>query len=226
MKVVELIEVYKIYRTEFYEVRALDGITMGVSEGEFLAIMGPSGSGKSTLLNLIGCLDRPTKGKVIINGTEISDLSDRELTRLRRDVIGFIFQQYNLIPTLTALENIELPMIFRGVEKEERKKRAMELLATMGLERLAYRKPNEMSGGQQQRVAIARALANRPKILLGDEPTGNLDSKTEREIMELLRRLNDEERLTVILVTHNQSLSEYADRVVKIRDGKVVNDVS
>jgi len=226
MKVVELIEVYKIYRTEFYEVRALDGITMGVSEGEFLAIMGPSGSGKSTLLNLIGCLDRPTKGKVIINGTEISDLSDRELTRLRRDVIGFIFQQYNLIPALTALENIELPMIFRGVEKEERRKRAMELLATMGLERLADRKPNEMSGGQQQRVAIARALANRPKILLGDEPTGNLDSKTEREIMELLRRLNDEERLTVILVTHNQSLSEYADRVVKIRDGKVVNDVS
>ena len=198
---------------------------MVVKEGEFVAIMGPSGSGKSTLLNIIGCLDKPTRGEVIINGVETSILSDRELTELRRDTIGFIFQQYNLIPTLTALENVELPMVFRGLSKAEREARARELLKIVGIEELANRMPREMSGGQQQRVAIARALANNPSILLCDEPTGNLDTRSGRQIMDILKKLNEEERVTVVLVTHDPSLADYVDRVVRIRDGKVVEDV-
>ncbi|AAB89781.1 MULTISPECIES: ABC transporter ATP-binding protein [Archaeoglobus] len=225
MKVIELVDVYKIYRTAYYEVHALDGVSMEVEAGEFVAIMGPSGSGKSTLLNMIGCLDKPTKGEVIINGVKTSGLSDRELTKLRRDSIGFIFQQYNLIPTLTALENVELPMIFRGVARAERERRAKELLKVVGIEELADRRPREMSGGQQQRVAIARALANNPKILLCDEPTGNLDTKSGRQVMGILKNLNEENGVTVVLVTHDPSLSEYADRVIRIRDGKVVEDV-
>ncbi len=221
MNVIELIDVHKIYRTEFYEVHAINGISMEIERGEFVAIMGPSGSGKSTLLHLIGCLDKPTKGEVFINGTEISKLGDGELTRLRRDSIGFIFQQYNLIPTLTALENVELPMIFKGIPKEERRKRAMDLLRQVGLEEIAERKPNEMSGGQQQRVAIARALANSPTILLCDEPTGNLDSKTGRQVMGLIRKMNEERGVTVVLVTHDFSLADYADRIIKLRDGKI-----
>jgi len=226
MKVIELIDVYKIYKTAFYEVHALDGVTMSVEEGEFVAIMGPSGSGKSTLLNIIGCLDKPSRGEVIINGIETSKLDDRELTRLRRDVVGFIFQLYNLIPTLTALENVELPMVFRKIGKEERRRRAAELLKLVGAEGYENRKPNELSGGQQQRIAIARALANEPKILLCDEPTGNLDTKSGRQIMEILKNLNEEKFVTVILVTHDQSLSVYADRVVRMRDGRVLDDVS
>ncbi|MBO8180650.1 MAG: ABC transporter ATP-binding protein [Archaeoglobus sp.] len=225
MKVVELVDVYKIYKTEYYEVKALECVNMAVKEGEFVAIMGPSGSGKSTLLNIIGCLDKPTRGEVIINGVETSILSDRELTELRRDTIGFIFQQYNLIPTLTALENVELPMVFRGLSKAEREARARELLKIVGIEELANRMPREMSGGQQQRVAIARALANNPSILLCDEPTGNLDTRSGRQIMDILKKLNEEERVTVVLVTHDPSLADYVDRVVRIRDGKVVEDV-
>ena len=221
MKVIELIDVYKIYRTAYYEIRALNGITMDVEEGEFIVVMGPSGSGKSTLLNLIGCLDKPTSGKVLINGIETSELSDKQLTELRRDKIGFIFQTYNLIPTLTAFENVELPMIFKGVSKKEREKKAMELLSMVGLEELADRKPNEMSGGQQQRVAIARALANDPLILLCDEPTGNLDTKTGKQVMDIIKQQNEERGVTVILVTHNPMLSSYGDRVVKIRDGRI-----
>ena len=216
---IELRDVHKIYKTEFYEVHALNGVTMKIKEGEFVAIMGPSGSGKSTLLNMIGCLDKPTTGEVIINGVETSRLSDRQLTELRRDSIGFIFQQYNLIPTLTALENVELPMIFRGLS--ERKRRAMELLSLVGIKELANRKPNEISGGQQQRVAIARALANDPPILLCDEPTGNLDTKSGRDVMDIISRLNEEKGVTVVLVTHDPALSDYADRVVRIRDGRI-----
>ncbi len=225
MKVIELVDVYKIYRTAYYEVHALDGVSMDVEAGEFVAIMGPSGSGKSTLLNMVGCLDKPTRDEVIINGVKTSGLSDRELTKLRRDSIGFIFQQYNLIPTLTALENVELPMIFRGVARAERERRARELLKMVGIEELADRRPREMSGGQQQRVAIARALANNPKILLCDEPTGNLDTKSGRQVMDILKNLNEENEVTIVLVTHDPSLSEYADRVIRIRDGKVVEDV-
>ncbi|MBO8179603.1 MAG: ABC transporter ATP-binding protein [Archaeoglobus sp.] len=221
MKVVELRNVYKIYRTEYYEVRALDGISMDVEDGEFVVIMGPSGSGKSTLLNLIGCLDKPSEGEVLINGVETSNLNDNQLTELRRDTIGFIFQTYNLILTLTALENVELPMIFRGLGREEREERAKELLRSVGLEKEMNRKPNEMSGGQQQRVAIARALANNPKILLCDEPTGNLDTKSGEQVMEIIRHQNEELGVTVILVTHDPSLAKYADRVIRLRDGKI-----
>ncbi|MEM0303035.1 MAG: ABC transporter ATP-binding protein [Archaeoglobaceae archaeon] len=226
MNVIRLIDVHKVYKTEFYEVHALNGITMEVKKGEFVAIMGPSGSGKSTLLHLIGCLDKPTSGEVIINGTETSKLSDKELTKLRRDSIGFIFQQYNLVPTLTVLENVELPMIFKGVPKEERRRRAMELLKQVGIEEVADRKPNEISGGQQQRVAIARALANSPSILLCDEPTGNLDSKTGRQVMDIIKKMNKEHGVTVILVTHDLSLADYAERIVKLRDGRIVDQES
>ncbi|MEM0214840.1 MAG: ABC transporter ATP-binding protein [Archaeoglobaceae archaeon] len=226
MNVIRLIDVHKVYKTEFYEVHALNGITMEVKKGEFVAIMGPSGSGKSTLLHLIGCLDKPTSGEVIINRTETSKLSDKELTKLRRDSIGFIFQQYNLVPTLTVLENVELPMIFKGVPKEERRRRAMELLKQVGIEEVADRKPNEISGGQQQRVAIARALANSPSILLCDEPTGNLDSKTGRQVMDIIKKMNKEHGVTVILVTHDLSLADYAERIVKLRDGRIVDQES
>ncbi|MEM0202601.1 MAG: ABC transporter ATP-binding protein [Archaeoglobaceae archaeon] len=221
MLMIELVDVHKVYKTQFYEVHALNGVTMKIESGEFVAIMGPSGSGKSTLLHLIGCLDKPTKGEVVINGIQTSKLSDNELTKLRRDAIGFIFQQYNLVPTLTAMENVELPMIFKGVSKEERRKRALELLRQVGIEEIANRKPNEISGGQQQRVAIARAMANDPKILLCDEPTGNLDSKTGRQVMEIIKRMNEEKNVTVVLVTHDLSLADYADRIVRIRDGRV-----
>jgi putative ABC transport system ATP-binding protein len=218
---VELIDVHKIYKTKYYEVRAINGITMKIEDGEFIAIMGPSGSGKSTLLYLIGCLDRPTKGEVVIDGVETSELSDDELTRLRREKLGFVFQQYNLISTLTALENVELPMIFRGVPKNERKRKAMELLRLVGIEDVAERKPMEISGGQQQRVAIARAMANEPKILLCDEPTGNLDSKSGRQIMGIIKELNEEKGVTVILVTHEPSMAEFAERIVRLRDGRL-----
>ncbi|WP_456329243.1 ABC transporter ATP-binding protein [Archaeoglobus sp.] len=201
--------------------RALDGVSMDVEDGEFVVIMGPSGSGKSTLLNLIGCLDKPSEGEVLINGVETSNLNDNQLTELRRDTIGFIFQTYNLIPTLTALENVELPMIFKGLGREEREGRAKELLRSVGLEKEMNRKPNEMSGGQQQRVAIARALANNPKILLCDEPTGNLDTKSGEQVMEIIRHQNEELGVTVILVTHDPSLAKYADRVIRLRDGKI-----
>ncbi|RLI79659.1 lipoprotein-releasing system ATP-binding protein LolD [Archaeoglobales archaeon] len=218
---IQLIDVKKIYKTEFYEVYALNGITMEIKKGEFVAIMGPSGSGKSTLLNMIGCLDKPTSGEVIINGVETSKLNDKQLTELRRDAIGFIFQQYNLIPTLTALENVELPMIFKGMSKQERERRAKELLKLVGIEEVANRRPLELSGGQQQRVAIARALANNPPILLCDEPTGNLDTKSGEAVMQIIKELNEKEGVTVVLVTHDPSLSEYAERTVRIRDGVV-----
>jgi putative ABC transport system ATP-binding protein len=218
---VELVDVHKVYKTSYYEVRAINGITMRIEDGEFIAIMGPSGSGKSTLLYLIGCLDKPTKGEVIIDGVETSKLGDDELTRLRREKLGFIFQQYNLISTLTALENVELPMIFRGVPKDERKRKAMELLRLIGIEDIAERKPMEISGGQQQRVAIARAMANEPRILLCDEPTGNLDSKSGRQIMGTIKELNEEKGVTVILVTHDPSMAEFAERIVRLRDGRL-----
>jgi putative ABC transport system ATP-binding protein len=222
---IRLVDVTKVYRSGPYEVLALNKISMNVEEGEFVAIMGPSGSGKSTLLNLIGCLDKPTEGKVYINGVDTSELSDKELTELRRDTIGFIFQQYNLIPTLTALENVELPMIFKGTSKLERRKRAEELLSIVGLEDEMHRKPTELSGGQQQRVAIARALANNPSILLCDEPTGNLDTKSGKAVMEIISRLNEEEGVTVVLVTHDPSVAEFAEKIFRIIDG-VITDVS
>ncbi len=225
MKVVKLVNVHKIYRTEFYEVHALRGVSMEIEKGEFVVIMGPSGSGKSTLLNLIGCLDKPTSGEVLIGNIETSKLSDRELTELRRDTVGFIFQQYNLIPTLTALENVELPMIFKGIPRDSRKRRALELLDLVGLADVANRKPRELSGGQQQRVAIARAMANDPMILLCDEPTGNLDSKTGEHVMEVIKSQNEERGVTVVLVTHNPNLKKFGDRIIRLADGRIVEDV-
>ncbi|RLI80763.1 lipoprotein-releasing system ATP-binding protein LolD [Archaeoglobales archaeon] len=219
--IVELQEVYKIYTLGVQKIFALNGVNLKIERGEFIAIMGPSGSGKSTLLNMIGCLDKPTKGRVLIEGTDTSQLSDDELTKLRRDTIGFVFQQYNLIPTLTALENVELPMIFRGLNAERRERKAKELLEKVGLKEEIDRKPTELSGGQQQRVAIARALSNDPAILLCDEPTGNLDTKSGEVIMEILTNLN-KEGVTVIVVTHDPAVSEFAQRIVRIRDGKIL----
>ncbi|WP_202318773.1 ABC transporter ATP-binding protein [Archaeoglobus neptunius] len=221
MMVVELLDVYKIYKTEYYEVRALDGISMEVESGEFVIVMGPSGSGKSTLLHLIGCLDRPTSGKVLINGVETANLDDNRLTELRRDTIGFVFQSYNLIPTLTALENVELPMIFRGVGRGERERKAKELLTIVGLEDGMNRRPNELSGGQQQRVAIARALANDPKILLCDEPTGNLDTKSGEQVLKIIKEQNEDRGVTVILVTHDPSLAKFGNLIIRLKDGKI-----
>jgi len=221
---IELINVTNVYKIGVHEVVALKNVNLKVESGEFIVIMGPSGSGKSTLLYLIGCLDKPTRGKVLIEGLDISKLSERQLTELRRDKIGFIFQQYYLIPTLTALENVELPMVFKGLPKAKRERRAEELLEMVGLKEKKDRKPNELSGGEQQRVAIARALANNPDILLCDEPTGNLDTKSGKIVMDIIKRLNVEEGVTVVLVTHNPFLCDYADRVIKIRDGVVYAD--
>ncbi|MBO8182733.1 MAG: ABC transporter ATP-binding protein [Archaeoglobus sp.] len=222
MEEVVLEDVYKIYTVGMQKVYALNGVSLKVDKGESVAIMGPSGSGKSTLLNMIGCLDKPTRGRVLIDRVDTSQLGDDELTRLRREKIGFIFQQYNLIPTLTALENVELPMIFRGLNVRKREERAKELLEKVGLEREMDRKPTELSGGQQQRVAIARALANNPAILLCDEPTGNLDTKSGEIIMEILTNLNKEEGVTLVIVTHDPAISGYAKRIIRIRDGKIV----
>ena len=220
-KVVELIDVKKVYRIGNEEVYAVNGITMSVEKGEFLCIMGASGSGKTTLLSLIGCLDKPTSGKVIIDGVDTSELSDKELTDIRRDKLGFVFQQYHLIPTLTAFENVELAMLIKGVPKKERERKVMELLEIMGIAHAADRKPSELSGGMQQRVAIARALANDPEILLCDEPTGNLDTKSGEIVMNLIKEQN-EKGVTVVLVTHDPDVAKYAERVVRIRDGKII----
>jgi len=214
---IRLENVYKIYRIGKQEVKALNGISFSIKKGDFISIMGPSGSGKSTLLNLIGCLDKPTEGEIFIDGVNIFSLNDDELTIIRRDRIGFIFQKFNLIPTLTALENVELPMIFNGGRKREK---AIKLLEMVGIGDKINSKPAELSGGQQQRVAIARALANNPSIILADEPTGNLDSRTGSEIMNILEDLNKRGR-TIVMVTHDPSIAEYSEKIIKIRDGRI-----
>ncbi len=219
MKIVELKEVTKVYELPRGSVKALDNVSVSIESGEFVSVMGPSGSGKTTLLNIIGCLDVPTYGRVVIGGENISGLSDDRLTALRRDKIGFVFQQFNLIPTLTALENIQYPMRLRGARDYE--ERSRWLLNAVGLdEQLAENRPNELSGGEQQRVAIARALANEPDIILADEPTGNLDSKTSKSIMELLRATNERGK-TVIVVTHDAQVAAYTSRTLRMIDGQV-----
>ncbi len=223
MEVIRLEDVWKVYGTEV-RVEALRGVDLSVEEGEFIAIMGPSGSGKSTLLHIMGLLDTPTRGRVFVLGREASRLSDDERALLRRESIGFVFQQYNLSPSLTALENVELPMLFAGVPPEKRRKRAVELLEAVGLGDRLHHYPNQLSGGQQQRVAIARALANNPHIILADEPTGNLDTKTGRRILEVFRELNERGK-TVVIVTHDPEVAEAAEKIVKIRDGKIVGVV-
>ncbi len=203
-------------------VTALDNISLSIEQGEFVSIMGTSGSGKSTLLNLIGGLDRFDSGKIIVDELDIASLDENELAKYRREKIGFIFQSYNLIPTLTAQQNIELPLIFAGVPKDDRLSKTEQILRAVGLEKRMHHRPTEMSGGEQQRVAIGRALINGPSIILGDEPTGNLDSKTGEEIMELLTWMNKENGLTVIMVTHDPEKARYADRTILIKDGRII----
>ena len=221
---IKLENVHKIYKLGKAKVVALRGINLKIESGDYISIMGPSGSGKSTLMNIIGGLDRPTKGRVYIDGRDISRLSDRELAKIRLKKIGFVFQQFNLIPTLTALENVALPMWFAGVNRRKRIKRAKELLRMVGLEGREHHKPKELSGGEQQRVAIARALANNPEVILADEPTGNLDTKTGRKIIEILEKLNKEEGKTLVIVTHDPEIGKRAKRQLKIRDGIIIKE--
>jgi putative ABC transport system ATP-binding protein len=222
--IVELVNVRKNYRIGKFSVQALNGISLRVKTGEFMSIMGPSGSGKTTLLNLIGALDRPTDGKVFIRGVDISTLNDNELAELRNREIGFVFQYFNLIHRMTAVENVELPMAFAGVPREQRRKRAVELLERVGLADRINHRPMELSGGEHQRVAIARALVNNPSVVLCDEPTGNLDSKTGDEILKLLRELNKEQKQTFIIVTHNPLAARSTDRIVYMMDGMVIKE--
>ena len=209
----------KIYKTGKVELKALNNIFLKIYKGDFLAFMGPSGSGKSTLMNLIGCLDRPSSGDISIHGQNLSRLNDNQLAEIRSKQIGFIFQDFNLMPTMTALKNVTLPMILAGMPRSTREQNALALLKKVGLGNWAIHRPNELSGGQKQRVAIARALANNPLIILADEPTGNLDTKTGEQVMEFLSSLN-REGITILLVTHDASLTKYTNRVVIIKDGK------
>lgn len=218
-------DMYKIYNPGENEVHALDGVSLDVYEGEFVAIIGHSGSGKSTLMNMLGCLDVPTQGTYILNGRDVSRLTDNELSDVRNNQIGFIFQGFNLIPNLTALENVELPLIYRKVDRATRRRLSVEALKRVGLEERMKHKPAEMSGGQQQRVAIARAIAMSPPLILADEPTGNLDSKSTKDIMKILNDLNQQGN-TIVLITHDDGIAENARRVVRIMDGKIESDIT
>jgi ABC-type lipoprotein export system ATPase subunit len=221
---IELKNVTKIYGHGDGEVRALDGISLSIDEGEFTAVMGPSGSGKSTAMNIIGCLDQPTSGSYLFCGVEVGRLDREQRALLRRHYIGFVFQGFNLLPRTTAVENVELPLIYRGMRHAERRPLAMQALARVGLGERALHTPGELSGGQQQRVAIARAIVSKPAVLLADEPTGNLDTKSSIEIMDLLVGLNREQKITVLMVTHEPDMAEYADRVIHFLDGKIASD--
>jgi len=218
-------EIHKYYDLGETRVHALRGVSLAVEGGGFVAIMGASGSGKSTLMNILGCLDRPTSGRYVLEGTDVSGLDKRELAAIRNRRLGFVFQGFNLLPRTTALENVQLPTLYTPIDKVERAKRAREALALVGLSERAAHYPSQLSGGQQQRVAIARALVNRPAILLADEPTGNLDSRTSIEIMEVLQDLN-EGGLTIVLVTHEHDIAQFAKRVVVFRDGRIRKDES
>ena len=223
-KLVEIKDVCKIYNPGENEVRALNHVTLTIGEGEFVAIIGQSGSGKSTLMNMLGCLDTPTSGKYFLHGQDVSHMTDDEQSDVRNREIGFIFQGFNLIPSLTALENVELPLIYRGVGKKERERLANSALNSVGLEKRKTHKPNEMSGGQQQRVAIARAIAQAPPILLADEPTGNLDTASTKEIIRIIKRLYHEGR-TVIIITHDPGIARQAKRIITISDGMIQSDI-
>jgi putative ABC transport system ATP-binding protein len=222
--IIELKDVWKVYRMGEVDVPALRGISLKIHRGEGVAIIGHSGSGKSTLLNMVGSLDTPTKGTVFLDGIDISALSESELAQLRGKKIGFVFQTFNLIPSMNSIENVELPMIFQGVPKEERRKRAIHLLKEVGLGHRLNNKPNQLSGGERQRVAIARALANDPEIILADEPTGNLDTKTGEEIEDLLCKLHANEGKTLILVTHEVEIAKHIETIIRLKDGKILED--
>lgn len=223
-KLIELRNVYKIYGEGLEsEVRALDGVSLDIEKGEFVAVVGQSGSGKSTMMNVLGCLDIPTRGTYHLDGVDVLELSDKQLSRIRNKQIGFIFQQYNLIQNLTVLENVELPLIYQGIDPIDRRELAMQALARVGLADRAQHKPTQMSGGQQQRVAIARAISTRPPIIMADEPTGALDSRTGHEVLGFLQQLN-KEGSTVILITHDNGIAATARRIVRIADGRIIED--
>lgn len=224
--IIKLENVWKTYKMGDADVNALQGLTLEIRSGEFVSIMGPSGSGKSTAMNMIGCLDIPSKGKIFLDGKNIADMEESDLAQIRGQKIGFIFQKFNLINTLTAAENIMLPMLFQNIPQKDRIKKAKELLTLVDLQDRMDHKPNELSGGQQQRVAIARALAMSPDVILADEPTGNLDSKTGTKVMEFLRKLHEEKNTTIILVTHDQNVAQSADRVELLKDGKIVQSLN
>ena len=220
---IELKDIYKIYGDGDSEIRALDGINLSIAEGEFVAIVGQSGSGKSTAMNIIGCLDVPTSGQYLLDGEDVSGMNEIQLADIRSRRLGFIFQQYNLIPKLSVLENVELPLIYKAMKPEERRNRAMSALEKVGLPDRADKYPSQLSGGQQQRVSIARALAGDPHLILADEPTGALDSKTGKDVLDFISALNDEGK-TVVLITHDMSVAQKAKRIVRIQDGKIVAD--
>ena len=223
-KLIELRDVYKIYGEGLEsEVRALDGVSLDVERGEFVAVVGQSGPGKSTMMNVLGCLDIPTRGEYFLDGVDVRELTDKELSHIRNKQIGFIFQQYNLIQSLTVLENVELPLIYQGIGADDRHDLAIEALGRVGLAGRIKHKPTQMSGGQQQRVAIARAIATKPPIIMADEPTGALDSHTGHEVLQFLQQLN-KEGSTVILITHDNGIAATARRIVRLQDGKIVKD--
>ncbi len=221
--VIEITDVTKVYQTGDVSLRALDGVTLRVDEGEFVAVMGSSGSGKSTLMNIVGCLDRPTSGTYVLAGRRVSGMSRGELARVRNRVVGFVFQQFNLLSRTTALENVELPLEYGGVSSRQRRKRATEALVRVGLAQRLHHHPNQLSGGQQQRVAIARAIVNDPKVILADEPTGALDSRTSIDVMAIFQGLW-RTGITVVVVTHEPDVAEYASRVVNMKDGQILSD--
>jgi putative ABC transport system ATP-binding protein len=222
--VIQLDHIHKTYSMGDVEVHALRGVSLTIRGGEFVAIMGASGSGKSTTMNIIGCLDRPTRGTYVLDGEDVSQLSKDERADIRCKKIGFVFQGFNLLSRTSALENVELPMLYLGVDSAQRHQRAMEALAAVGLAGREQNHPNQLSGGQQQRVAVARSLVNNPALILADEPTGNLDSRTSVEVMEIFQRLNRERGITLVLVTHERDIAEYASRVVVFKDGKIKSD--
>lgn len=224
MALIETVDLWKTYVMGSEEIHALRGVSIRIERGEYVAIMGPSGSGKSTLMNLIGCLDTPTKGSYLLNDKQVSQMNDNDLARIRNEEIGFVFQTFNLLPRATALHNVELPLVYAGVQKKDRSERARSALQKVELGDRMMHRPNELSGGQRQRVAVARALVNNPSILLADEPTGNLDSKTGAEIMALFERLHKSGN-TIVVVTHEPDVAAFAHRTIYIRDGQVENDV-
>lgn len=224
MPLIDINEITKIYQLGDVSVKALCAVSFSIEKGEFIAIMGPSGSGKSTFMNILGCLDKPTSGRYLLEGTDVGSLARDELAAIRNKKIGFVFQGFNLLSRTSALENVELPMLYNGVTAKERRQKAMDALKSVGLEGREHHYPNQLSGGQQQRVAVARALVNNAPIILADEPTGNLDTKTSAEIMELFTKLNAESNITIILITHEHDIAAYSRRIIKFRDGCIIND--